>query len=99
MSPELVQAISGLGALGFAIIGVWGFATGRIRVGSIVDREAEILRVERNEYKALHSGALSRLDRLADAVEQLTKAVDRMDERRSSAIAEAVEQLTKRLKP
>ena len=82
MSPELVQAISGLGALGFAIIAVWGFATGKVRVGSIVDKEAEILRTERNEYKQLHSGALARMDRLAEAVDQLTKAVDRLEQNR-----------------
>lgn len=98
MSPELVQAISGLGALGFAIIAVWGFATGRIRVGSLVDRDITQIRAERDAFRDLHAGALVRLDRVADATERLTAVVDKLADERQGAIADAVRDVVKQIR-
>lgn len=71
MSPELVQAVSGLGALGFAVIAVWAFATGRVRVGWLVDQREQQLIGERDEWRARSLATDERLDRIADAFEKV----------------------------
>ena len=71
MSPEIVDAISSLGALGFAVLAVWGFATGRVRPGSLVDRrEAELLS-ERDEWRTIAETAIAKIGPLTAAVEKL----------------------------
>ena len=73
MTPELVQAISGLGALGFAVIAIWGFATARVRVGALVDqREAQLI-AERDIWMERSRATDQRLERFADALETLLK--------------------------
>ena len=92
MSPELVQAISGLGALGFAVIAVWAFGTGRVRVGSLVDRAmADLIALfdkrlgevtkERDDWKTLALGATPELKRLNDLLDTAVKLLlDRRDD-------------------
>jgi hypothetical protein len=90
MSPEVVQAISGLGALGFAVIAVWALATGRVRVGSLVDAEKKEDRDALLEWKTLAQSTTPELKRLNDllgtAVSLLT------DPRRSDAEVERITQ-------
>ena len=71
MSPELVQAISSLGALGFAIIAIWAFATTKIRVGALVDKRETQLLAERDVWMERSRATDERLDRLADTLETL----------------------------
>jgi len=91
MTPELVQAISGLGALGFAIIAVWALGTGRVRVGTLVDkandelaamfekRLAEVAK-ERDDWKTLALTATPELKRLNDLLETSVRLLMARDE-------------------
>lgn len=67
MSPELIEAIKDIGALGFAIIAVWAFATGRVRPGPLVDRDMEH---ERNRANR----AEDRLERFLNIIEDKTES-------------------------
>jgi hypothetical protein len=69
LDPTLIDALSKLGSLGFAIIAVWGFATGRIRVGSLVDRREGQLMAEASEWRTIAQDALAKLARLTDVLE------------------------------
>jgi hypothetical protein len=91
MTPEVVQAISGLGALGFAVIAVWALATGRVRVGSLVDKAMDIvvaffekqyaeMKEERDGWRTLALGTTPELKRLNDLLDTAVRLlVDRRD--------------------
>lgn len=112
-SPEAVDAITRLGVAGLLVIAVGAFASGRIRVGSLVDRDL-------NQWKDLATGSLARLELAAKAIELLTKAVEKLEgiigelrkeisglrdeleklrNERDVAIAQAVEQLRRNQRP
>lgn len=94
MSPELIQAISGLGALGFAIIAVWALGTGKVRVGSLVDRDT-------TELKNIATSASKNVGDLVPAVRELTNAVEVVDQRaaeRYDRIREEIRELRAELK-
>lgn len=80
IDPTLVDAIVRLGATGFALIAVWGYATGRVRVGALVDKDKEVAAAaaaaalaaaiaERNEWRKIGEDALAKLGRLTDVLE------------------------------
>lgn len=87
MPPEviaLLDAATKLGALGLALIGAWALATGRVRVGSLVDKamdfivgqfEKRLLEVakERDDWKALAQGTTPELKRLNDLLDTAVK--------------------------
>ena len=50
---EAIQAIVSGGIAVILGIGIWAFATGRIRVGSLVDREMAKKEAECEQWKAL----------------------------------------------
>lgn len=68
-APEAIQAVANLGALGLALIAIWAFATGRVRVGALVDREKAELKEERDQWRALASGTTPELKRLNDLLQ------------------------------
>lgn len=80
MDPGIVDAFSKLGALGFAIIAVWGFATGRVQPKSTIEANrledlawiAE-LRAERDEWKAVAKASVDGLNRVTDRLESLAR--------------------------
>lgn len=69
IDPTVVDAIAGLGALGFAIIAVWAFATGKIRVAGLVDKREADLVAERNEWRIMAETTVAKLGRLTDVLE------------------------------
>lgn len=69
MDPGLLRGIADLGALGLALIAVWGFATGRVSAKGQTDE----YRKERDEWKALALSAIERVDALGDVVEELVR--------------------------
>lgn len=72
--PALVQAVKDLGSLGFALLAVWGFLTGRVRVGKLVDDDKAGVVKERDEWKARSLATDARLDRIATVFEKVTKS-------------------------
>lgn len=99
-SLEVVQQISGLGALGLAIIAVWALATGRVRVGSLVDqataalialyeRRLRELGEERDGWKSLAQGTTPELKRLNDLLDTAVKLL--LDPRRTAADIDHIE--------
>lgn len=80
----LLDAVGKLGATGLALFLVWLFITGRIRVGSLVDKEIERitnayekrileLGLERDEWRGRDHESAQRLSRLADAFTRITR--------------------------
>jgi hypothetical protein len=80
LDPALVDAFVRLGATGFALIAVWGYATGRVRVGGLVDKDREAaavqaakdqaeLLVREAEWRKIAEDALAKLGRLTDVLE------------------------------
>lgn len=74
----ITQIIQGGVAVVLAI-GIFGFVTGRVRVGSLVDkREAQLIE-ERDAWKTLAYDSTSEIKRLSDLLEQ---AVDLLGHRK-----------------
>lgn len=78
-SPEVVNAIAGLGSSALLVIALWAFLTGKVRRESeFKDARAEgesrlaELRVDRDEWKTIANNSLAKMDRLTDVVETLT---------------------------
>jgi hypothetical protein len=80
MDPTVLRGIADLGALGLSLMAVWGFATGRVRVGSLVDkREQQIIDEadrrerqlvnERNEWRTMAETAVNKMGDLTKALE------------------------------
>jgi hypothetical protein len=65
--PEVFDALGRLGALGLALIAIWGFASGRVRVGKLVDDDKAAVAAERDDWKARALASDARLDRIATA--------------------------------
>jgi hypothetical protein len=83
---EILDAVSTLGALGFTIIAVWAFATGRIVPASLLEYE----RKQKDEAVGLTKGALQSHDRIADAVEERNRLDrERLEQARLDATAHA----------
>lgn len=83
VDPTLIRAFADLGALGFAVIAIWWYATGRGRVGALVDKDkadaearhqAELLqaRTETAEWRKMAMDAGAAIPLLTSAVEKLT---------------------------
>jgi hypothetical protein len=83
-----IDAIAKIGALGLTLLAIWGFLSGRVRVGSLVDkdeakrdlREAEIKK-ERDDWKTVAQGGTPELKRLNDLLETAVKLL--LDPRRT----------------
>lgn len=74
---ELLDVISTAGALGFMVVAVWAFATGRIVPSDLLMRQGkhydDIIAYERQQKDdalEIARAALQSHDRLADAVEE-----------------------------
>jgi hypothetical protein len=63
---EILDVVSTAGALGFMVIAVWAFATGRVVPLSMLEYE----RKQKDEALSVTKAALESHDRLADAVEE-----------------------------
>ncbi len=78
--PSAIDAIAKIGALGLTLLAIWGFLSGRVRVGSLVDkdeakrdqREAEIKK-ERDDWKAIAQAGTPELKRLNDLLDVAVK--------------------------
>lgn len=75
-----IQAIIGLGVSGVLAVGIWALATGRVRVGSLVeaDKAAEAIRLkevkdERDSWKALAQAATIEFKRYNDLLDSAIK--------------------------
>lgn len=79
---EIVDAVSTLGTLGFALLAVYAFLTERVVPRGRLDEQ----RADRKEALDMARDAIASNERLADAVE----ARNRLDEAREHAEAEAV---------
>lgn len=82
-SPEVVNAIAGLGSTSLLVVALWAFFTGRIRRESEVkdirsEGESRIaeLRTDRDEWKDIANQSLEKVDRQTDVVEKLTAMVE-----------------------
>jgi hypothetical protein len=71
--PEFWQALANIGALGLSLIAVWAFATGRVRVGFLVDRAMKELKEERDDWQAIAQAATPELKRLNDLLDTMVK--------------------------
>lgn len=67
---ETIQAIVGGGSAVLLGIGIWWLATGRGRVGTLVDKEKQELREERDAWKALAQSVTPEIRRLNDLLDQ-----------------------------
>lgn len=79
IDPTFVDALSRLGALGFAIVAIGAFVTRQVHTrGELRDRLAESdarlgeMRSDRDEWKNIAKSALTKLDRLTDVLEAST---------------------------
>lgn len=78
-SPEAIDAIAKLGALGFALIAIGALVSGKVRrEGEVKERIADAdarlaeMRTDRDEWKSIAKSALGKVDRLTDVVEAFT---------------------------
>lgn len=82
-SPDVVNAIAGLGSSALLVIALWAFATGRVRRESEVkdvraegeSRLAE-MRTDRDGWKDIAGNSLEKVNRQTDVVEKLTAMVE-----------------------
>jgi len=72
-SVELIQGIIGGGVATVLAVGLWWLATGRGRVGTLVDKEKQELKDERDGWKALAQGTTPELKRLNDLLDTAVK--------------------------
>ena len=82
-SPEVVNAIAGLGSSALLVIALWAFFTGKVRRESeIKDIRAEgesrfaEMRADRDGWKDIAGKSLEKVDRQTDVVEKLTAMVE-----------------------
>ena len=82
MSPQefgaavsLVQTIADLGATGFLLLAIYGYATGRVRSGSLVDAERARDEAEIAGWKDIANKAVAALADLTGAVNRLTETI------------------------
>lgn len=76
MPPEVavaLDAVAKLGALGLALLAIYGFLSGRVRVGSLVDKATDELKGDRDDWKALAQDATPELKRLNDLLDTAVK--------------------------
>lgn len=89
-----IQAIIGLGVSGVLAVGIWALGTGRVRVGSLVDKAMEVVVAqyekrltevtgERNDWRTVAQGATPELKRLNDLLDTAVKLL--LDPRRADS--------------
>lgn len=78
IDPGLVQTVSGLGALGFAIIAIWALVSRKVRTeGEVKDLQAAAdarlteMRQDRDAWKGIAESMGGKVERLTDVVESL----------------------------
>jgi hypothetical protein len=67
---ETIQTLISGGVAVVLAVGLWGFATGRVRVGSLVDLREQKLTEERDAWKKLALDSTPEIKRLGDLLEQ-----------------------------
>lgn len=80
LDPAVVRAFTDLGLSGALLIGIWAFATGRVLPRRSLDddrthqaTDVAELRKDRDEWKAIATTAVAKLDRVGDLLEDLLR--------------------------
>lgn len=86
---DVIQAVIGGGIAGVMGVGIWWLASGRGRVGSLVDKREKELIDERDAWKTLAQTIGPEIKRLNDLLDTAVKLL--LDPRRSDADIEHIE--------
>lgn len=78
IDPALVDTISGLGSLGFAILAVWAFVSRRVRTPGemadalgMADARLSEMRADRDAWRGIAESFGAKMDRQTDVIESL----------------------------